>query len=103
MNFEEIVQRTVNMEAKAGLKSSIIVRDSDIYYPRDHRSPNSTASKVQTQETTPKNFHQKEPKVKDIKPNLSRAAEASEPLKQARKKKKGRGILKSGIRRSRCR
>ena len=48
INFEEMVQRTVNAEAKAGLKSSAMVQDSDIYCPRGYRPSNSTASKVQT-------------------------------------------------------
>ena len=48
MDFEEMVQKVVNAEAKAGLRFSAIVRDSDICYPRGHRHSNSTASKVQT-------------------------------------------------------
>ena len=48
IDFEEMVQKAVNAEAKAGLKSSIMVRDSDIHCPRDHRPSNSTALKVQT-------------------------------------------------------
>ena len=32
-NFEEMVQRAVNLEAKVGLRSIIMVRDSDIYCP----------------------------------------------------------------------
>ena len=47
MNFEEIVQKTVNTKAKVGLESSIIVQNSDIYYSRGHRSSNIPASKVQ--------------------------------------------------------
>ena len=48
MDFEEMVQRTVNVEAKTGLRSSAMVQDSDIYCLKDHRPSNSTASKVQT-------------------------------------------------------
>ena len=47
MNFEEIVQRVVNVESKAGLRSSTMVRDLDICCPTGHRPSNSTASKVQ--------------------------------------------------------
>ena len=57
IDFEEMVQRAVNAEAKAGLRSSAIVRDSDIRCPRGHRPSNSTVSKVQTQETTAKDSH----------------------------------------------
>ena len=83
-----MVQRAVNMEAKAGLKSSTMVRDSDIRCLKGHHPSNSTASKVQTQGTTAKNSHQEEPKVKEVKPTLFRVAKASEPLEQARKEKK---------------
>ena len=83
MDFEEMVQRAVNAEAKAGLRSSSMVRDSDIRYPRGHRPSNSTAAKVQTQGS--KDSHPEEPKVKEVRPTW---AEASEPSKQARKEKK---------------
>ena len=87
MNFEEMVQRAVNVEAKAGLRSSIMVRDSDICCLRDHRPSNSTASKVQTQETTIKDFYLEELKVKETRPTSSRT-KANEPSKQAHKEKK---------------
>ena len=48
IDFEEMVQRAVNAEAKAGLRSSAMVRDSDIRCPQGHRPSNNTASKVQT-------------------------------------------------------
>ena len=48
MNFEEMVPRAVNVEAKMGLKSSTMVQDFDIYCPRVHRTSNSTVLKVQT-------------------------------------------------------
>ena len=48
MNFEEMVQKAVNAEVKAGLQSSTIVQDLDIRYPKGHCPSNSTASKVQT-------------------------------------------------------
>ena len=88
MDFEEIVQKAVNAESKAGLRSSVMVGDSDIRCPRGHRSSNSTASKVQTKGTTAKDSYQEKPKVKKVKHTLFRAAEASKPLEQARKKKK---------------
>ena len=49
MDLEEMVQRTVNAEAKAGLKSSTMVRESDAPCPRIHRPSHNTSSKVQTQ------------------------------------------------------
>ena len=85
MDFEEMVQRAVNAEFKAGLISSTMVRDSDIRYLRGHRPSNNTAAKVQTQGT--KDSHPEEPKIKKTRPAPSRA-EASEPSEQVRKEKK---------------
>ena len=64
-DFEEMVQRAVNAEVKASLRSSTMVRDSDIRCPRDHHPSNSTALKVQTQGTTAKDSSRlEEPKTK---------------------------------------
>ena len=46
LDFEEIVQRTINAEAKAGLRSSTMVRDLDTRCPRGHRPSHNTSSKV---------------------------------------------------------
>ena len=43
-----MVQKAVSAEAKAGLRSSIMVRDLDIRCLKGHRPSNSTAAKVQT-------------------------------------------------------
>ena len=68
VNFEEMVQKTVNAEAKAGLKSTIMVRDSDIYWLQGHCPSNNTALKVYTQETTAKDFScPNKPKIKNPK------------------------------------
>ena len=75
------------MESKVSLRFNTMVQNLDIHCRRGHRPSNSTASKVQTQRTTTKNSHLEEPKVKKIRPTLSRA-EASKPSKQARKEKK---------------
>ena len=85
MDFEEIVQKAVNAEAKAGLKSSTMVRNSDIHYLRGHCPSNSITTKVQTQGT--KDSHPEELKIKEIRPTPFRA-EANKPSKQARKEKK---------------
>ena len=87
MNFEEMVQRVVNAESKAGLRSSTIVWGSDMRCLRGHRPSNSTASKVQTQRTTTKDSFLEKPKVKKTKPTLS-WAKASKPSEQARKERK---------------
>ena len=79
IKFEEIVQKTVNIKAKAGLRFSTMVRDLDIWCLRDHCFCNSTASKVQTQETNAKDFlHPKKPKAKDTKPVYTDATELLE-------------------------
>ena len=94
INFEEIVQKTVNAKAKTGPKSSTMVQNSDIRFCRSHRPFNSTGSKVQTQGTTAKDSNLEEPKVKEAKPTLPRA-EASKPSKQGARKRKRRGTRKS--------
>ena len=67
-SFEEIVQRAVNAEAKAGLKSSIMVRDADSRYFRGHCPSQNTSTKVQTQGSTAKKSKPKESRPKDSKP-----------------------------------
>ena len=78
MDFEEMIESTVNAEAKAVLRSSTMVRDSDIRCPRGHRSSNNTTAKVQTQGT--KDSPSEEPKIKEVKPTPSRT-KASKPSK----------------------
>ena len=66
-SFIEIVQRAVNPEVKAGLKSSTMVRDSDARCPRGHCPSHNTSSKVQTQRIAAKEPRAKEPKPKEAK------------------------------------
>ena len=82
-----MVQKVVNVESKAGLRSSTMVRNLDIRCPRDHCFSNSTALKMQTQGTTTKDSYPEKPKIKKTKPTPARA-EANEPSEQARKEKK---------------
>ena len=67
MDFEEIVQKTVNAEAKAGLQSSTIIRDLDARCPRDHRPSNNTPLKVLTQGITGKKSKPEESRPKKVK------------------------------------
>ena len=86
MDFEEMMQRAVNVEAKAGLRSSTMVRDLDAHCLRGHRSSHNTSSKVQTQGS--KDFSRsKELKPKDPKPALLRD-NVAEPAKKENKKEK---------------
>ena len=48
IDFEEIVQRVVNVEVKAGLRFSTMVRKSDARYPRGYRPSHNISSNVQT-------------------------------------------------------
>ena len=89
MNFEEMVQRAVNAEAKAGLKSSTMVRDSDGGCFRGYRPSYNTSSKVQTQGFKGSS-HSKKLKPKDLKPSPSCDNVAEPAKKEDRKEKKKR-------------
>ena len=62
------MQRAVNAEAKAGLRSSIMVRDVDSRCPRGHRPSQNTSTKVQTQGSTVKESKPEESISKELKP-----------------------------------
>ena len=89
MNFEEMVQKAVNAKAKAGLRSSTMVRESDARCPRGHRPSHNTSSKVQTQGTTAK-----EPRTEESRPKEAKStdtpprSESAEPGKTSRTDKK---------------
>ena len=87
MDFEEMVQKAVNAEAKAGLRSSIIVRDSDAGFLRGHRLSHNTSSKVQTQGSKD-SFCSQNPKPTDPKPAPSCDNAAESAKKEDRKDKK---------------
>ena len=88
MNFEEMIQRAVNAEAKAGLRSTIMVRDSDIHCSQGHRPSNNAASKVQTQGITAKDSSRfKELKTKDPK-SVPLRKNLAEPAKKKDKQKR---------------
>ena len=84
-NFEEMVQKAVNVEAKAGLRFSTMVWKSDARCPRGHRP---SSSKVQTQDSSYKDScRSKKFKPKDSKPAPS-CDDVAEPAKKEDKKKK---------------
>ena len=95
MDFKEMVQKAVNVEAKAGLRSSAMIQDSDIRCPQGHRPSNSTASKLQTQETPVKEPCPEESSTKKAKQAKEKAlalprtnaTEFSEQSKKDRKEK----------------
>ena len=76
------------MEAKAGLQSSTIVRNSDAYCPRGYCLSHNTFSNVQIQGLSYKDLsYFKESKNKVPKPALL-YGNAAEPAKKEDKKKK---------------
>ena len=97
MNFGEIVQKVVNAEAKASLKSSTMVRNSDIRCSQGHCPSHIILLKVQTQRTTAKEPRAKKSRLKKMKlidgktPALSRS---NEPAKSNCKKKKREWLKK---------
>ena len=91
MHFEEMVQKAVNAEAKAGLRSNIMVRESDFCCLKSHRPSHNTFLKIQTQGSSHKDlFRSKEFKPKDSKQAPSRNNAAKPAKKEDRKKKKKR-------------
>ena len=82
------MQKAVNAEAKAGLKSSNMVWDSDACYFKNHRLFHKTFSKVQTQGSSQKNSpNSEEFKSKNPKSVLL-CDDIAEPTKKNGKKKK---------------
>ena len=95
-----MVPKAINAEAKAGLRSSTMVRGLDIRYSRDYCLFNSIVSKMQTQKLSVKDFFRpKELKAKDPK-SASPYTNIAELLEQKRKieKIKRREPGKSGPR-----
>ena len=74
MDFEEMVQRAVNAEAKAGLKFSTMVWQSDARCPKGHHLFHNISSKVQTQGTTAK-----EPRTEESRPKEAKQANDKAP------------------------
>ena len=88
MNFEEMVQRAVNAEAKAGLKSSTMVRNLDARCPSGHRLSHNISYKVQTQGFSYKDsLHSEKSKNKYQKPAAPRGNAAKPANKKDNKKR----------------
>ena len=67
-SFKEMVQKTVKVEAKADLKSNIMVWDADSRCPRSHCPSQNTFAKVQNQGSTAKKSKPEEFRPKNSKP-----------------------------------
>lgn len=70
-----------------GLKSNIIIQNSDICCFKDYYFSKKTAAKIQTQGITIKDLYPKKPKSKEIKPAHFNT---TKPLEQNKKNKKDR-------------
>ena len=91
IDFEEMMQKAVNAEAKVGLRSSTMVQDSDAHCPKGYRPSHNTSSKVQTQGSNHKDSSRsEEPKPKDSKPAPLHDNAAKPAKKDDRKDKKKR-------------
>ena len=92
------MQKAINKKVKADLKSNIIIRDLDIYYPKGYCPSNNTFSKVQIQGTKDF-FHSKELKLKDSNLLYHVITRRSWLKKKIRKRCSGsigRNVLRSG-------
>ena len=90
-SFKEIVQRAVIVEAKAGVRSSTIVQDSDARCPRNYRPSHNTSLNVQTRGTTVKEPRAEEPRPKQAKQADGKALaplRSNEPVKPTCQEKK---------------
>ena len=61
------MQKAVNLEAKTGLKSSIMIWNADSRCPRSYCLSQNTFAKVKTQGLTTKKSRPKESRPKDLK------------------------------------
>ena len=98
MDFEEMVQRAFNVEAKAGLRSSTMVQESDACCPKSHRPSHNTFSKVQTQGSSHKDSSRtEESRPKEAKLTDGKAPappRSDEPTKPNHEKKKREWLKK---------
>ena len=91
-SFKEMVQRAINEEAKADLRLSIMVRDTDSRCPRGHCPSQNTSTKVQTQgsivkKSKPKEFRPKDLKLANEKTSAPLCTEESRKTSRQDKKK----------------
>lgn len=92
MNFKKMVQKAVYAKAIPGIRSSIMVWDSNIYCLKGHRSfnPISTNSQVLIQKMTakksrPKEFRPKEMKLANRKASIPPSTNVVESSEQNKK------------------
>ena len=97
MNVEEMVQKAVKAEAKMGLRSCTIVRNSNIRDLRDHHLSHNTFLKMQIQRATTKKSRTIKSRPKEAKLINSKTAtllRSNESAKLNRKKKRRKWLKK---------
>ena len=83
-SIKEIMPRAINVEGKTGLKSNIMVWNIISHCSRGHYPSQNTATKVQTQALTAKEFKPEEFRPKDLKlanRKISASLRTNEPEK----------------------
>ena len=85
-DYEELVAKAVRAEAKAGLRPSSYVRETDQQVPRGNRPAHTTAHKVQTQGAM-KDHRGDESKAKASVPTSTQNSEPSDKARKDKKKK----------------
>ena len=87
IDYEELVAKAVRTEAKAGLRPSSYVRETDLSCLRGNRPAHTTAHKVQTQGAVNRGDDSKASKGSASTP-ASASTQDSEPSDKAKKDKK---------------
>ena len=86
VDYEELVAKVVRAKAKAGLRPSFYVRETDLSYLRGNRPAHTTAHKVQTQGAT-KDYRRDEPKAKTSEPASTQDSEPSDKARKGRRRR----------------
>ena len=90
IGYEELVTKAVRVEAKAGLRPSSYVRETDLSCLRGNRPPYTTAHKVQTQGPMKDHFGDNSKNFKGSASTPATSTQDSEPSNKGKKDKKKR-------------
>ena len=85
-DYEELVAKAVRVEAKAGLRPSFYVRETDQQVPQGNRPAHTTTHKVQTQRAM-KDHREDKSKAKASVPTSTQNSEPSDKARKDKKKK----------------
>ena len=85
-NFEELVQKTVDVEAKAALQPRFATRETDQHYPQGTRLANSTNTKSQGSPIRDPRVEKPKPRTQEATPShCSKNAETSDKAQKEKK------------------